>query len=118
MKLGLNKNEDLLLDLLLEIPPNFVDAEQLIREVNMTSECITKVAIRYAEECDGDVGDYLFEHMEPPVDISKAVLPHGIFPGLHSTHLYDVIKFLLDFGLNPNAVYTEESFPHNIMNID
>ncbi len=76
-----------MLDLLLEIPPRYEDAAFLIREHAVPADSITKVAIRYAEECAGDVGDYFFEHMEPPVDISKAVLPPGIFPGLHSTYV-------------------------------
>jgi len=49
------------------------------------------------------------------VDISKAAVPPGIFPGLHSTYICDVIKFLLEYGLNPNAVLTTEWGHYNIM---
>lgn len=115
MDLPLNKDEQQLLDLLLEIPPRYQDAERLIKEAAVTADGVTKVAIRYAEECAGDVGDYFFEHMEPPVDISKAAVPPGIFPGLHSTYIYDVIKLLLEYGLNPNAVLTTEWGHYNIM---
>lgn len=115
LELFLNQNERALLDLLLEIPPKYEDAESLIRETAVPADSIAKVAIRYAEECEGDVGDYFIEHMEPPGDISKAVPPPGIFPELHSTYIYDVIKLLLRYGLDPNAVFIFEWGSYNIM---
>jgi len=31
-----------------------------------------------------------------------------VVPGYESSHVYDAIKLLLDYGLDPNAIYTEE----------
>lgn len=115
MDLPLNQNEKILLDLLLEIPPKYEDARRHICTAELSAAGITKTAVYYADSCFLDVGDWLFEHMKPPVDIAKAVLSQGIFPGLHSTYIYDVIEFLLGYGLDPNAVFETESGCRNIM---
>ena len=57
MEFPMNTGEQILLEQLLEIPPNFSAARNTIQEKNLNGENITKVAIQYAEECKFDVED-------------------------------------------------------------
>lgn len=112
MNLPLNEKEQVLLDLLLEMPPLYDAAEKHIRCADMNAESITKVAVRYAEECYGEGVDYLSEQGEggcfdmPPQD--------GL-PGLHSTYIVEVIRLLLKYGADPNAVFQTEWGDCNLM---
>lgn len=90
-------NEKLLFDLLITIPPNWTAAEQLLNAAKLTSSQITRVAIAYAEECYREVADYAYEQSIPH--------PTTIIPNLHSTFIYDIINFLLEYGLEPNGIY-------------
>lgn len=114
MDLQLNQSEQLLLATLLELPPNFKAARQCIQKKNLNSESVTKAAIRYTEECFCDVSDHYID-ADWNVDLNKIDVLHGVTPGLHSTYIYDVVKFLLEFGLEPNAVFTTEDTQYNIM---
>lgn len=102
MDLILNQDEQALLETLLVTPPDYTAARNRLQEKKITVESVTKVGIRYAEACFGDYGD-LSEHPQDTVLHSN------------STDLYDVIKLLLEFGLDPNAIYETHSGQHNIM---
>jgi len=49
--------------------------------------------------------------------LSKAQLPDGIIPGLHSSYVYDVIKLLLPYGLDPNAIVENDGRRYNLMDM-
>ena len=115
MKDSLNQNEMMILDSLLAIPPKYEDAERRIRASGISPIGITKIAICYASKCFGDASDHFAQQLGPDEDICSAAPPQGIFPGLHSTYIYDVVKFLLGFGLDPNAVIEFEYGHYNIM---
>lgn len=103
MIVSLDAKEKALFGLLTAIPPNMDAAERLLRTEVLTASEVTRVAIAYAYECFCEVGDLVRENKEP----------HSaeIVPDLHSTHIYDIVKLLLQFGLEPNGIYEE----HNIM---
>ena len=104
----LNKTERWLLDQLLEMPPKFNEAKAFLNETALQPDSITKVAIGYAEQCFLDVDQ------APSVKADTSAFA-GIIPGLHSTYIYDVVMLLLDYGLNPNAVFGSPHQRHNIM---
>lgn len=41
--------------------------------------------------------------------------PDGVIPVLHSTYVYDVVRFLLPFGLLPNGIYLDGSDEYSIL---
>ena len=114
MNLPLNTNEQAVLEQLLEIPPDFMAARNIIHEKNLNGESITKVGIRYTDECGFDVDDY-YEETEPSVSLLELEVFRECIPGLHSTYICDVMRFLLEFGLDPNGVFHSEFGNHNIM---
>lgn len=114
MEFPMNTGEQILLEQLLEIPPNFSAARNTIQEKNLNGESITKVAIRYAEECQSDVDRY-YEEKDPTLTLMELDVFRESIPGLHSTYIYNVIRFLLEFGLDPNGVIHSEFGSYNIM---
>lgn len=110
MFLLLNERSQKLLDLLLQIPPKMEDAENLIKLQKYTSEELTGVAINYAKKSSFDVSDaILIEEMEPPTN------PSEIIEGCHSTHLYEVLDLLLQYGADVNTVLKSDTSSYNLM---
>ncbi len=110
MSIALSEREQALFDLLIAIPPEMVNAEQYLQENKLTESEVTRVAIRYADECFCDAGDFAWENN----------LPHTeeIIPELHSTHLYDVVNLLLRYGLDPNGTYDGDNIMHLLKYVD
>ena len=54
---------------------------------------------------------YVYELVDDMMD-ENWVYRHGeigeILPGHESSHVYEAVKVLLDYGLNPNTIFTEE----------
>ena len=115
MELQMNAVSQKLLDNLLNVPPNFSSASRLIQTEAYSAEDITKVAICYAEACMYNVGDLISENSAKPIVLDESSFPDGIIPGLTSTYLYDVIKFLLPHGVDANAVFSSAHGQYNLM---
>jgi hypothetical protein len=115
MELILNTDEQTLLGMLLAIPPRYEDARSWLTEKKMPAESASKVGISYAEKCFLDYGDTITEHNLSIQPNQHNKVPHDVRSQLHSTYLYDVTKLLLEFGLEPNAVYETQSDQYNIM---
>lgn len=108
--LKLEGKEKNLLGLLSAIPPDFELAEQMLQKEEYSTEEITKVALNYVEQCFWEKDDF-FQTRNTPVTL-------GIVPNLHSTYIVDVIKLLLEYGLNPNAIYNEDNIMYKLHFID
>lgn len=115
MALPLNKKSQQLLDLLLTIPPNFVSAEVLLQQESFSSEEVTKTAICYAEECVMDIADTFRTSRDDRISFSGVMPPAGVIPDVHSTYVYEVVQFLLPFGLQPNGIYSDGSDEYNLL---
>lgn len=100
MCMKLTDKENALLTPLLELPPDWGAAENLLQSEHFTSDEITRVAIEYADACDWDATNYASEHNIPHT--------YEFIPNLHSSYLCGVISLLLPYGLNPNAIYEGE----------
>ena len=94
---NLNEQEKKLLDFLIAIPPDMDGASHYLQTQNLAPSEITRVSIEYADYCFCDAGDYAYQH-----GISH---PHEVIPNLNSTYILDVIKLMLQHGLNPNAIF-------------
>ena len=104
------EKEDELFAILTAIPPDLSAAETYLRTAGMTSEEVTRVAISYTDECFCEVRDNEQE--------TDAPRPTGIVPNLHSTYLLDVIRLLLQYGLDPNGIYNDDNVMWNLKYID
>ena len=54
----------------------------------------------YVDNCIGNLMDENWEYHYGGMD--------EILPGYESSHVYEAVKILLDYGLDPNAVYPRE----------
>lgn len=115
MELALNEKSQHLLNCLLNNPPDYQSASRLVQAGGYTPEDITKVAIRYADECRFNVCDYVSENTSGHTALPTVSFPDGVVPGLPSSYLYDVIKFLLPYGVDSNAVFGETYSQYNLM---
>lgn len=111
MDFKLNEKSRGLLERLMQIPPDFQGAEQWIRTEALSADEVTRAAIVYADESTWDVENHwtslgYTDNAEPP-------LPTAVIPGLNSTHLLDVMRFLFPFGMDPNRIY--DDYPYNLM---
>lgn len=98
MALPLNEKSEQLLNVLLNIPPDLSAAEKLLQQERFSSDELTKVAMRYADECFLDIADIFRTNPDDRISFAGFIPPPGVVPGLHSTHLYDVVKLLLNHG--------------------
>ena len=103
-------NEKLLFDLMITIPPSWEAAKQFLDETKLTPREITRVTLAYADECYCEVRDYACEQRIPH--------PTTIVPNLHSTYIYDIIKFLLQYSLEPNGIYEEDNIMNALQYVD
>lgn len=115
MDLPMNGKSQRLLDALMAIPPDFAAAEKLLKQEAFSGEEVTKAAIRYAEECFLDIADTFRTSPDDCVSFTGFMPPAGVIPGLRSTYVYDVVKFLLTYGLDPNAIFDAGGDQYNIM---
>ena len=115
MELQLNEKSQQLFELLMQIPPDFSAAESLLKQDTFFSEEVTKVAINYAEECVMDIADTFRTSRDDRVSFSGVMPPAGVIPEVHSTYVYEVIQFLLPFGLQPNGIYSDGSDEYNLL---
>lgn len=115
MDLLLNDKSQQLLDALMTIPPDLATAEKLLQQECFSSDEVTKVAMRYAEECFLDIADTFRTDPDDRISFTGFMPPAGVISGLHSTYVYDVVKFLLAYGLDPNAIFDAGGDQYNIM---
>ncbi len=118
MDLPLNDKSQQLLYALMTIPPDLAAAEKLLMREAFSREEVTKTAIRYAEECFLDIADTFRTSPDDRISFTGFMPPAGVIPGLHSTYVYDVVKFLLAYGLDPNAIIDEDNIMEMLLYVD
>ena len=106
----LTENSFMLYDLMWTLTPDFDAIRQLIEQNRMTPEEITRTAIRFVE-------DAAWEDLDCP-QLNDNIVRRPLFvESLHSACLYDLIRLLLDYGLEPNAVYNEDNLIEQVVKI-
>lgn len=110
MHIKLSEKEQKLLDMLTMIPPNFEAAAHLLGTEKFTSDEVTRVAIKYSDECFCEVSDL--------AHVNKTPRSKEIVPDLHSTYIVDVIKFLLQHGLDPNGIHEDCNIMDSLQYVD
>lgn len=121
MNLKLNENEKRLKDAFMILPPDLTLAGQLLSQENYTVENISKVGTDFVWECVEEGWATLeesesncWEYFWP----DNRIQIENVIPGLHSTYVCDVLMFLLQHGLDPNAVFEEENMMDNLKYLD
>lgn len=90
-----------LLHALMQLPPSFDTAEQILSKDAFDADAVTAVGLYFAEAC-------FEESINGPIQPTR--LPSGaLTPEFHSQFLYAVTDLLLRFGLNPNAIQDGEN---------
>lgn len=97
-------NQKALLELLFQLPPQFEEASHFIETEKLTAEDVTRVGIQYAENCFLDYGDSLTDDAWENTSRVNCEKKYTI----QSAYLYEVIEFLLGYGLEANALYSNE----------
>ena len=110
MHIKLSEKEQKLLSMLTMIPPSFEAAAQLLAAEKFTTDEVTRVAIEYSDECFCEVDDFESENNIPR--------PKGVVPNLHSTYIVDVIRFLLQYGLDPNGIHEDCNIMDSLHYVD
>lgn len=92
------------------IPPDLTQLRHALEIGEYTEENVSRVAARFSEE--------LFdERLDENNDTRKFMEP-VIVPGLHSAYLYEIVSLLLEFGLDPNAVYDGKNIMRELKYVD
>ena len=88
---------------LFEIPPDF----SVFDEITPTADQASELAAEYVEECWNE-GVAVRDDLDFSYNgyLSWCNKEPSVVPNLHSTYLYEVIDFLLQFGMDPN--YTRD----------
>lgn len=99
--------------LMMQIPPDLPQIRKCLETKHLSPVDVNRLALCYVEEC---WGEEIFCEDEPTAyDYSweEACLK----PDMHSTYLCEVIKLLLDFGLEPNDMVDEYSIMSELPNV-
>lgn len=110
MHLTLNKKELRLKDLLMEMPPELEKAAVLLKQDGYTAENISKVGNDFVGECIEECWDLFLQN-----DIARS---EDVIPGLHSTHLCEVLSLLLSHGLDPNGIFEDSNIMDDLKYLD
>ena len=110
MHIELNEREQKLLNHLMTIPPDLDCAESDLYAEKLSCDEATRVGIAYVQDCYFEVVDYAQEHGIPQ--------PTEVLPNLHSSYIPDIVKFLLQHGLDPNGVHEDDHIMDSLRFID
>ena len=102
----LTANAQLLFGKLMQIPPNMQEICALLETGHFSSDDVSRAAVAFSNACVDESLDHVInrEHVWEYQSRSAEVVK-----GEHSTFLFEIVKLLLEYGLDPNAVYEDEN---------
>lgn len=107
----LSKNEndtsektERLLSMLMKLPPKLEEVEKELQGNEYTSEEVTLVACRFAENCFCECRDFELDNDRKPEEEE-----------VHSSYIYTICEMLLKYGLDPNLVLGDKNGETNII---
>ncbi len=115
--LNLSEKSKCLFELLSSIPPQFEAAKDYLDAHQLSADEVTRVGNLYADKCFWDYDDYLYENLPDNCALRDLPFPTGVTQGIPSAYIYDVVDLLLQYGLDPNAVYEVDGCTYNIMQL-
>ena len=90
-------NTKQIIEHLLHIPPDFAS----LSDIRLSPTDATEIGIAYAAECWEEM-DSCEDDFSSGGHLDWCGRKPDLIPGRHSTYLYEVMEFLLRFGLDPN----------------
>lgn len=91
-----------------ELPPDLKKVRALLEAKQFTSEQLTRIGLRFVQEkCRWEADAYRCETIHEPQDHE-----------MHSACLHDVLKLLLEFGLDPNLILDDETIMDAVFFVD
>jgi len=109
MQLTLNQKEMNLKELLMTLPPDLEAAEQLLKQNEYNAKNISIVASDFVWESVEECWEYFME------DIVRS---EDVIPNLHSTYICEVLALLLQYGLDPNAIFEGNNIMDDLRYLD
>ena len=97
-----------LLEMLKEIPPDFRRIRTELENGHYSPEEVSYAGTRFvSNEC-------ALEHLDDVNEDRCCLEKHRfskpiLLPNLHSTCLYEIVALLLEFGLDPNAIFDDDN---------
>ncbi len=110
----LSENQHRLYALLSAVPPDFDGARRLLDSGLLSGEDVTRSAICYLDDCEFDIVNARWAAGED--DLTPPYPPdNSVIPGYGSSYVCDVLRLLLPYGLDPNAICTESAQAYNLI---
>ena len=97
----LTKNENALLDMLLQIPPDLEAIRTQLESGRFSSDIIARVSLEFIDIC---YGESLDRERGKQYETEYYSIDPAVAEGEHSTCLVEIVKLLLGYGLDPNAI--------------
>ena len=97
----LTHKENTLLEMLLKVPPDLGAIRAQLESSRFSSDRIAAVASEFIEIC---YWESLDRHCGEPHQTEYYSTAATVVEGEHSTYLLEIVKLLLEYGLDPNAV--------------
>ncbi len=114
-----NGNRKSIYTLLRENPPDIQGLREELDIGDYTPEQVTKAAIQYLDDCFDDQVKEDYERDEwEKLNFWEQPAVVAVRPELRSAHIPEALKVLLEYGLDPNAVYDGENVMHSLKYID
>ena len=102
----LTRKGTLLFKRMMQLPPDLPGLKKELARGTYTAEDVTKAAIQYLDNCSEEQPAAGGRHM-----------PLGS-PERHSTYVFELIQLLLQYGLEPNAVYDDSNVLWELQYVD
>lgn len=102
----LTRKGTLLFKRMMQLPPDLPGLKKELARGTYTAEDVTRAAIQYLDNCSEEQPAAGGRHM-----------PLGS-PERHSTYVFELIQLLLQYGLEPNAVYDDSNVLWELQYVD
>lgn len=108
--MNLLPNVKLLYDCLVSRQFEIDQLKAILETHSFSAEEVSEAAYHYVDDCCYDLEDN--EGFSPHGDLGETV------PGYPSSHMVEAIRLLLEYGLNPNAIYDGDTIMYWLKHID
>ncbi|MFB0921471.1 MAG: hypothetical protein QMB62_11430 [Oscillospiraceae bacterium] len=106
----ITENGRMLLCNLRQIPPNFQRIKDELDSGGYSAENVSMAALQFVADCSSECIEMSYQNrkVHDSIDVS----------GFHSTYVCDIICLLLNYGLNPNAIFENYNIMQELKHIN
>lgn len=107
-----------LFDMLMHLPPDLEQVRDVLQLGEFTPDDVNRAALCFLDECRNETLDISSDNPEGQEFNGDYYWEEArLIPNTHSAHLYDIVKLLLDYGLDPDAEVDGTSFLEDLPHI-